>query len=77
MGDHDRAGRLRGAARRLQATTGTELAGWVDAYFEEETRPSAARTLSAADLERTMAAGAAMSLDDAVAYALGERDALP
>jgi tetratricopeptide (TPR) repeat protein len=65
--DLPRAARLRGAARRLQASTGTELAIWVD-----RTRPDMATTIPAADLERYGAEGAAMSFDEVVAYALGE-----
>jgi predicted ATPase/class 3 adenylate cyclase len=69
-GDPTRAGRLRGAARHLQESTGTELARWVDEMFDARTRPNARNVLSSDDLERYGAEGAAMPLDDVVAYAL-------
>ncbi len=70
-GDLPRAGRLRGAARRLERTTGVRLAGWVEETFEAASRPTAQTALDPADLERYAAEGAAMPLDEIVAYALG------
>jgi predicted ATPase/class 3 adenylate cyclase len=70
-GDLERAARLYGAARRLTAATGAELAGYVDVQFEHQMRPHISGRLPAEDLDRLMAEGAAMTLDDAVAYALG------
>ena len=70
-GDLERGARLYGAARRLTAATGAELAGYVDAQFEHQKRPHISGRLPAEDLERLMAEGAALTLDEAVAYALG------
>ncbi len=69
-GDLPRAARIRGAARRLTATTGAELAGFVDAQVEAGARPHVAALLPPDELERYQAEGAAMTLDQAVAYAL-------
>ncbi len=69
-GDLPRAARLRGAARQLQAATGTELATWVDEEFETATRPNARNSMAAEELERFGAEGAVMPLDEAIAYAL-------
>ncbi len=69
-GDLVRAGHLRGAARRLETTTGARLASWVEETFEEAMRPTVRRVLDPAELDRYAAEGAAMSLDEAVAYAL-------
>ena len=69
-GDLARAGRLRGAARRLTIVTGAGLAGFVEDKYEEGVRPGIRAHLSEADLERYSGEGAAMSLDEAVAYAL-------
>ena len=69
-GDLPRAARLRGAARRLTAVTGATLAGFVDEAFEHGVRPHVVGRLSDADLARYEAEGAAMTLDESVAYAL-------
>jgi tetratricopeptide (TPR) repeat protein len=69
-GDLPRAARLRGAARSLTATTGAGLAGFVEELYEEGIRPTARASMSAEEVERFGAEGAAMSLDEAVAYAL-------
>ena len=69
--DLPRAARIRGAARRLTAATGAQLAGFVDEQFEHGIRPHVAGRLDPDELERYQAEGAAMSLDEAVAYALG------
>jgi predicted ATPase/class 3 adenylate cyclase len=69
-GDLPRAARLRGAARSLTTETGAELAGFVEDEFETGVRPGVRSHMSAADLERFGAEGAAMTLDQAIAYAL-------
>jgi len=69
-GDLPRAARLRGAARRLTAATGAELAGFVNEQYDYVARPQVVKQMAAEDLERYGAEGAAMSLDEAVAYAL-------
>ena len=71
-GDADKGGRLWGAARHLQQTTGTILADFVDKNMDLFGLPRPRDTLSAADLSALAAEGAAMSLDEVVAYALGE-----
>jgi predicted ATPase/class 3 adenylate cyclase len=70
MGDGDtrRAARLFGAARALSSAGGVGLADFTESSFEES-RPTP-RTMDPAELERYAAEGRAMSLDDAVAYAL-------
>jgi len=75
-GDAARAGRLWGAARHLQRTSGAELATWDEALLD--TLPfSPRRALDSDDLERLAAEGAALPLTDAIAYALGEVDPFP
>ncbi|HEX4898684.1 MAG TPA: AAA family ATPase [Candidatus Limnocylindrales bacterium] len=69
-GDLVRAARLRGAARRLTAATGAELAGFVNEQYDFIARPQVVRQMAAEDLERYGAEGAALTLDEAVAYAL-------
>jgi tetratricopeptide (TPR) repeat protein len=69
-GDFARAGRLRGAARALQETTGTNLAIFIEDMFESYVRPSVRGMITPEELERFGAEGAAMTLDDVVAYAL-------
>jgi predicted ATPase/class 3 adenylate cyclase len=73
-GDLPRAARLRGAARQLTQSTGTELAGIVEEVFEQATRPNARVAMDAAERERLEAQGGGLALDTAVAYALGEAD---
>jgi non-specific serine/threonine protein kinase len=68
--DYERAARLRGAARALTTTTGVGLARFVDEWFEGKVRPNVRLFLSPEDLRRWGDEGAAMTLDDAVAYAL-------
>jgi len=70
-GDLEKGARIYGAARRLTAATGAELAGYVDVQFEHQLRPHISGRLPSAEYERLTAEGAALSLDDAVAYALG------
>jgi len=69
-GDLARGARLHGAARHLAVTTGTGLAGFVDDAFEHRYRAHIAGRLSPEELARYAAEGAALSLDEAVAYAL-------
>ncbi len=72
-GDAARAGRLWGAARHLQRTSGAELATWDEALLD--TLPfSPRREIGSEDLERLAAEGAALPLTEAIAYALGEVD---
>jgi predicted ATPase/class 3 adenylate cyclase len=68
--DPVRAARLWGAARTLTAATGAMLAGFTDSWIEQQVRPNVRVALDAADLERGAREGAAMSVDEAVAYGL-------
>ena len=74
MGDGDfvRAARLSGLARRIQASSGTGLAGAVENVFELATRPDTGGVMSPEDLARYGAEGAALPINDGVRYALGE-----
>jgi predicted ATPase len=65
-----RAARLWGAARTLTAATGANLAAFTDGWIEQQVRPNVRVALDPADLERGAREGAAMSLDEAVAYGL-------
>jgi len=76
-GDTERAGRLWGAARSLQAATGTDLADSVDQTQRLYGTPTARDVLPADEIARLSAEGAAMSLDELVAYALGMQDGIP
>ena len=67
--DLPRAGRMWGAARHLQEITGTDLASFADTGFGSLGYMTASQVLPPVDLERYAAEGAAMSLDEAVAYA--------
>ena len=69
-GDLPRAARLRGAARNLTNLTGTGLAGYVEEMYERGVRPGVRGHMSEEDLARYGAEGAAMTLDEAVDYAL-------
>jgi hypothetical protein len=69
-GDMIRAARLRGVARNLATETGAGLAGIVENSFDQGVRPGVRTHMSPSDVERHGAEGAAMTLDDAVAYAL-------
>ena len=69
-GDLQRAARLWGAARALSTAGGIGLADFVESAWEPEYRPSAKAAIEPAELERYGAEGRAMSLDEAVAYAL-------
>jgi tetratricopeptide (TPR) repeat protein len=68
--DAARAAKLWGAARKLTAATGANLVAFIDGWIEQQVRPNVKATLAPADLERWAAEGAAMSLDEAVAFAL-------
>ncbi|MCI0581496.1 MAG: adenylate/guanylate cyclase domain-containing protein [Chloroflexi bacterium] len=68
--DLPRAARLRGAARHLAAMTGAGLAGFVTDQYELIVRPVVTKVMSPDELERYGAEGAALGLDEAVAYAL-------
>jgi tetratricopeptide (TPR) repeat protein len=67
--DLARSGRMWGAARHLQEITGADLASFNETGFGSLGYPTARQVLSPEDLERYAAEGAAMSLDEAVAYA--------
>ena len=69
--DPERAARLWGAGRALATATGATLASFTDKYVEQQLRPNVRNMINEADLERWAAEGAALSLDEAVAYALG------
>jgi len=71
LDDLPRAARLRGAARNLTNETGTGLATYTETAFEQAgMRPNVLQYMPADEAERLGAEGAAMTLDDAVAYAL-------
>jgi len=70
QGDAPRAARIYGGARHLQHTTGTDLANYVEETYKQFDAPSPRDAVSSEDYERYAAEGAAMSLDDLVAYAL-------
>ena len=76
-GDPPRAGRLFGAARHLQATSGTTLAMYVEETYSQFNAPSPRSALSPEDFERYAAEGAAMGLDEIVAYALEDPASVP
>ena len=69
--DPERAARLWGAGRALASATGANLASYTDAWIESLLRPNVRNVIDKAELDRWAAEGAAMSLDAAVAYALG------
>jgi predicted ATPase/class 3 adenylate cyclase len=76
-GDEDRAGRLWGAARRLQETTGTTLADYVDQMKDLFDVSTPKDVLSPERLAVLAAEGAAMPYDELVAYALETAGATP
>ena len=69
-GDPVRGGRLWGAARHLQVTTGTAIADYIEQNGDLFGIPTPNKVLAPDELERTSAEGAAMRLDEVVAYAL-------
>ena len=76
-GDPERGGRLWGAARHLQQTTGTALADYVQQNNELFGVPTPKDVLPADVLDFLAAEGAAWSLDEAVAYALETASGVP
>jgi predicted ATPase/class 3 adenylate cyclase len=72
--EFERSTRLRGAARRLTIATGANLAGYSDAFLRAFT-PDVVNPLASEAVERLAAEGAALTLDQAVAYALEAPDA--
>jgi predicted ATPase len=76
-GDAERGGRLWGAARHLQASTGTALADYVKQSNELYGVPTPKDVLATDALDRLAAEGAALSLDEAVAYALETASGVP
>jgi hypothetical protein len=68
--DIERAARLWGAARSLTATTGTGLATLVDSALNFEARPNVKLAIPHETLVALAREGAAMTLDEVVAYAL-------
>ena len=68
--DYERAARLWGAGRALATATGATLATFTGNYIESLLLPHVRALMDPADLERWGAEGAALSLDEAVAYAL-------
>jgi predicted ATPase/class 3 adenylate cyclase len=71
-GDLERAAKLWGAARSLTSATGAGLAAFVDETIEYDARPNVRRVMGKDDLTRLGNEGAAMPLDQMIAYALGE-----
>ncbi len=70
-GDLERAGRLWGAARHLQQTTGTALADYVEQNYQIFKVPTPHHVMSLEVLTARAAEGAAMGFDEVVSYALG------
>jgi predicted ATPase/class 3 adenylate cyclase len=73
-GDEVRAARLWGAARHLQRTTGATLANYTELAFHAYGIPTPRDALAPELLERHAPEGAAMGLDELVAYALEGSD---
>jgi len=73
-GDPERAARLWGAARSLSASTGAGLASYVDQFLERFPEQTAKATLSPSEVTRLAGEGAAMTIDQVVAYALEESE---
>ena len=69
--DPERAARLWGAGRALTAASGATLAAYTDSYIEAGLRPHVSQMVDPGDLERWAAEGGQLSLDEAVAFALG------
>ena len=76
-GDPERAARLWGAARSLSASTGAGLASFVDQFQEQFLRPTAKAMLGPDEVTRLASEGAAMTIDQVVAYALGGGETAP
>lgn len=74
LGHHDRAARLLGSADRLWEVMGRPLATYQHMYpIHEGCVGSAIEQLGRARYEEAFQRGAAFSVDDAIAHALGER----
>jgi predicted ATPase/class 3 adenylate cyclase len=69
--DPERAARLWGAGRALTAASGATIAAYTDTYIESELRPHVSQMVEPGDLDRWAAEGGQLSLDEAVAFALG------
>ena len=69
-GERERAARLWGAARHLQQTTGTGIADFVGQNLDLYKIPTPPDVLPPDELAALAAEGAAMGLDEIVAYAL-------
>jgi len=69
-GDFERSARLWGAARNLSTTTGTGLATLVESTLNFDMRPNVRNVIPPEVLAALAREGAAMSLDEVVAYAL-------
>jgi len=67
----ERAARIWGAARNLTTNTGANLASFVDGWIEGQSRPNIRTALPPEALDALSKEGAAMTLDEAVSYALG------
>ncbi|MFL5778989.1 MAG: ATP-binding protein [Chloroflexota bacterium] len=70
LDDRPKGARLWGAARRLQSTTGVDLATFVGAAFKAAHFLNPEAVIAPDDLGRWAAEGAAMGLDEVVRYAL-------
>jgi tetratricopeptide (TPR) repeat protein len=70
-GDLERAARIRGAARRLAADTGANLANFIDEQYEALTRPGIGSRLAEVDVARLQHQGERLTLDQAIEFALG------
>jgi hypothetical protein len=77
IGEVERAGRLWGAARHLQESTGTALADYIQRTDSLFGVPTPKDFLASDVLEPLAAQGAALSLDEAVAYALETTSGVP
>ncbi len=70
IGEPERGARLWGAARHLVSTTGATLATVVDDAIQLQVRANVRTAMAPDVLDRLAAEGAALTLDEAVAYAL-------
>ena len=70
IGQPERGARLWGAARHLVSTTGATLATVVDDAIQLQVRANVRTAMAPDVLDRLAAEGAALTLDEAVAYAL-------
>jgi predicted ATPase/class 3 adenylate cyclase len=76
-GDHPRAGRLWGAARHLTKVAGVAIGGYTDRNFDMFGVPSAREAIDPDELDTLAAQGAALGLDELVAYALDVEGGIP